>query len=108
MQHFKIIVKGRVQGVGFRAFTLKSAKKYGIYGTVKNHANGNVEIIASGTMQAMENFIRDCRKGSLFAKVTELNTIELPSSAALLPDFRISDQYHSRKASSCRLLRHEN
>lgn len=83
MQHFKIIVKGRVQGIGFRAFTLKSAKKHGIYGTVKNRADGDVEIIASGTMQAMENFIHDCRKGPLFAKVTELNTIEFPSEEAV-------------------------
>lgn len=52
-----------MQGVGFRAFTLKSAKKYGIYGTVKNRTDDNVEIIATGTMQAMENFIHDCRKG---------------------------------------------
>jgi len=92
MQHFKIIVKGRVQGVSFRAFTLKSAKKHAIYGTVKNRADGDVEIIASASTQAMENFIRDCRKGSLFAKVTELNTIELPSPVILLTDFRIIDQ----------------
>lgn len=92
MQHFKIIVKGRVQGVSFRAFTLKSAKKHGIYGTVKNCSNGNAEIIASGTTQAMKNFTRDCRKGPLFAKVTELNTIELPSPVILFTDFRIIDQ----------------
>jgi len=92
MQHVKIIVKGRVQGVSFRAFTLKSAKKHGIYGTVKNRADGDVEIIASGTMQAMENFSHDCRKGPLFAKVTELNTIELPSPVILFTDFRIIDQ----------------
>lgn len=92
MQHFKILVKGRVQGVSFRAFTLKSAKKYGIYGTVKNRADGDVEIIASASTQAIENFTRDCRKGSLFAKVTELNTIELPSPVILFTDFRIIDQ----------------
>jgi len=92
MQHFKILVKGRVQGVSFRAFTLKSAKKYGIYGTVKNRADGDVEIIASASTQAIENFIRDCRKGPLFAKVTELKTIELPSPVILFTDFRIIDQ----------------
>jgi len=92
MQHFKILVKGRVQGVSFRAFTLKSAKKYDIYGTVKNRADGDVEIIASASTQAIENFIRDCRKGPLFAKVTELKTIELPSPVILFTDFRIIDQ----------------
>jgi len=92
MQHFKIIVKGRVQGVSFRAFTLKSAKKYSIYGTVKNRTDGDVEIIASASTQAIENFIRDCRKGPLFAKVTELKTIELPSPGILFTDFRIIDQ----------------
>lgn len=92
MQHFKIIVKGRVQGVGFRAFTLKSAKKHGIYGTVKNRTNDNVEIIATGTMQAMENFIRDCRKGPLFAKVTGLDIIEFTSPEKFEPNFKIIDQ----------------
>jgi acylphosphatase len=92
MQHFKILVKGRVQGVSFRAFTLKSAKKYGIYGTVKNCVDGDVEIIASAPTQAIENFIRDCRKGPLFAKVTKLKTIELPSPEILFTDFRIIDQ----------------
>ncbi|MBE0468561.1 MAG: acylphosphatase [Methyloprofundus sp.] len=92
MQHIKVIVKGRVQGVGFRAFTLKSAKKHAIYGTVKNRADGTVEIIASAPTQALEAFIGECNKGPLFAKVTELNTIELPSPLVLFTDFKIIDQ----------------
>ncbi|MCF7970851.1 MAG: acylphosphatase [Methylococcaceae bacterium] len=92
MQHFKITVKGRVQGVSFRAFTLKSAKKHIINGTVKNCANGDVEIIASGTKQAMQLFIQDCRKGSLFAKVTDLDITELGSPTELEPNFRIIDR----------------
>lgn len=72
MKAFKIIVKGRVQGVYFRAFTQKMAKKLAIYGTVKNCPDGSVEIIAIAEQAAMEKFIQWCHKGPLLAKVSEV------------------------------------
>ena len=71
-QQRKILVKGRVQGVFFRASTQKKAKQYVIKGTVKNTATGDVEIIALGEQQGMQQFIQWCHKGPLSAKVTEV------------------------------------
>ncbi len=51
----KIIVKGIVQGVGFRPFIYRLAKKYGLTGTVSNNALG-VEIIAEGDDASLESF----------------------------------------------------
>jgi len=81
MHHCKILVKGRVQGVFFRASTQKKAKQLAIKGTVKNTAAGDVEIIAVAEPQAMQQFIQWCHKGSLPAKVTEVIVDPLDSSA---------------------------
>ncbi|MBT3813627.1 MAG: acylphosphatase [Gammaproteobacteria bacterium] len=72
IDHYKLTIRGRVQGVFFRASTQKMANKLAISGTVKNTAAGDVEIIAIGEHQAMQKFIQWCHKGSLPAKVEEV------------------------------------
>ena len=88
IEHYKLIVKGRVQGVFFRASTQKMASKLTITGTVKNTAIGDVEIIASGESQAMQAFIQWCHKGPLPAKVTEV-IVESYSDSVVHTDFVI-------------------
>lgn len=72
LEYYKLTVKGRVQGVFFRASTQKTARKLSIIGTVRNTAAGDVEIIAAGEQQAIHDFIQWCHKGPLPAKVTEV------------------------------------
>jgi len=69
LEHCKLTVKGRVQGVFFRASTQKKAQLLAIKGSVRNTSTGNVEIIALGEQQAMQEFIQWCKKGPLAAKV---------------------------------------
>lgn len=57
MRAFKILVTGKVQGVGFRYYTKRLAEKLAISGTVKNLQTGAVEIIAVGERTALTNFI---------------------------------------------------
>lgn len=90
MQHLKILVKGCVQGVGYRANTLKIAKQLAIKGTVKNHPDGHVEIQAAGKTQDMHNFVDWCHKGPLFAKVKTI-TLTPVLSPPLFTDFTIID-----------------
>lgn len=45
----QFFIFGRVQGVGFRFFTLQQAGKLGIKGTVRNRIDGSVEVIAQGS-----------------------------------------------------------
>lgn len=72
MHHLRIVVKGRVQGVYFRVYTQKIAIKLAINGTVRNRADGSVEIQAAGEQQNMQKFVQWCHKGPLLAKVTTI------------------------------------
>lgn len=69
-----IVVKGRVQGVYFRAYTQKQAVKLGIKGFVRNLANGDVEIVASAEEESLRKFLAWCQKGPILARVDELVT----------------------------------
>jgi len=56
MKTYRYIVKGRVQGVAFRYYTVKAAHNYGVFGTVKNLFNGDVEAYAQGDEQNLRRF----------------------------------------------------
>jgi acylphosphatase len=66
-----IIVRGTVQGVGFRAFTLTVARELGITGWVRNQADGrSVEIVAVGSPEIVERFVAEVQRGPASAHVT--------------------------------------
>ncbi|WP_415879724.1 acylphosphatase [Methylomonas sp. TEB] len=67
-----IIVKGRVQGVYFRAYTQKQAVKLNIKGFVRNLADGSVEIIGNGHPDDLQKLVAWCHKGPILAKVSEV------------------------------------
>lgn len=84
MKGLKIVVLGRVQGVGFRYFTVKKAQEYYISGSVKNLADGSVHIVAFGTEENLSNFLSEVQKGPSFSHVTDflvedLSVLEPPS-----------------------------
>ncbi len=58
-----VIIKGRVQGVFFRATTQEHAVAWGVNGWIKNSPGGHVEAVLEGEEQAVEKLIRWCRKG---------------------------------------------
>lgn len=63
------IVTGRVQGVGFRFFTLQEAGKIGVKGYVRNRSEGSVEVVAVGT-QAQIDVLKTClQKGPFYSSV---------------------------------------
>ena len=67
-----IIIKGKVQGVSFRYFTLKQARELEITGWVQNKPNGNVEAFAKGDETNLEIFINKLRQGSSFSRVDDV------------------------------------
>lgn len=69
IQHISISVKGKVQGVFFRASTQEKAKEIGIKGFVRNELNGNVYIEAEGIETQLSEFIAWCKHGPRMAKV---------------------------------------
>jgi len=67
-----IIVKGKVQGVYFRAYTQKQAAKLNVNGFVRNLPNGDVEIVANGDKAAVKALVTWCHKGPLLARVKQV------------------------------------
>ena len=67
-----IVVKGFVQGVGFRYFVYRQASKLGLSGYVRNLYNGEVEIEAFGERSALEEFIKEVKVGPSAAHVSDM------------------------------------
>ncbi|RKD34193.1 acylphosphatase [Thermohalobacter berrensis] len=78
MVRYHIIVKGLVQGVGFRFYAKQNAIMSNIKGWVKNNIDGTVEIDAQGDKANIDNFVKAIKKGSPFSKVESLDIKELP------------------------------
>jgi len=70
-------LRGRVQGVGFRYFTLQKARELGIRGWVRNSSSGDVEVCAEGCEEDMRNFLLHIGSGPTFAMVEEVNVQEV-------------------------------
>ncbi len=67
-----IIVNGRVQGVGYRAFVEHEAQRRGLHGWVRNRRDGSVEAVFAGARAAVEDMVEACRRGPFSARVSEL------------------------------------
>lgn len=80
MVYRKIYVKGRVQGVWFRASTREAALRLGVSGYVVNLRDGSVYCEVSGPEAAVEQLIEWCRHGPRLAKVEQVIIEELPPS----------------------------
>lgn len=69
MQAVRVVVGGRVQGVGFRAWAAREATELGIAGRVWNRPDGDVEAEAVGPKAALERFVAAMRQGPRLAHV---------------------------------------
>ena len=72
---FKVLITGRVQGVGYRYFARREAVKSGIHGYVKNLPDGRVEVLAEGEETILLSFINTLRSGPGYGYVTDLDII---------------------------------
>lgn len=72
MKHYKITVRGRVQGVWFRRYTAEKAVSLQIKGFVKNMDNGDVYVEAEGESRSLENFREWLYTGSPNSKVYDV------------------------------------
>ena len=65
----RVMIRGRVQGVGYRAWTEYTALERGLQGWVRNCRDGNVEALFSGPAEAVAAMIEACRDGPPGARV---------------------------------------
>ena len=64
-----VVIRGRVQGVGYRAFVADEAARRGIEGWVRNRRDGTVEALFAGSSETIAAMIEACRNGPWGARV---------------------------------------
>tara|TARA_Y100000758_G_scaffold156359_1_gene110919 strand:+ start:209 stop:481 length:273 start_codon:yes stop_codon:yes gene_type:complete len=69
----RIVIKGKVQGVGFRYWLYKAAIQRNIDGWVKNKVSGEVEALLIGKNAEVNSIIKLCEKGPPSSKVIKIN-----------------------------------
>ncbi|GIX34067.1 MAG: acylphosphatase [Lysobacterales bacterium] len=79
----RFIVRGRVQGVFFRAATVEQARALGLEGYARNLPDGTVEVEAEGTETALESLLRWLWRGPPLARVEAVE--EVPCGEEPLP-----------------------
>jgi acylphosphatase len=84
----QVVIRGQVQGVGFRYWTRRTATARGLQGWVRNRRDGTVEAVFAGAEQAVADMIRLCRRGpdpawvdSVDEKPAEPDALELRKKA---------------------------
>ena len=84
----RFVVRGRVQGVGFRWFVEREAHLLGIAGWVRNKADGSVEVLAQGTAAQLAGLRSRLQEGPRAARVDDVEEAEAKPTAGV-SSFRI-------------------
>jgi acylphosphatase len=82
----RLQITGRVQGVGYRDWTLRTARAAGLTGWVRNRADGSVEAVVQGPVVVVDTFVAACQAGPPLARVKAVETS--PEAADPSPGFR--------------------
>jgi acylphosphatase len=69
----RLVIAGRVQGVGFRAWMVFKANQLGVAGWVRNRPDGSVEALIAGDIASVEELSRLCRRGPRLAEVSSID-----------------------------------
>jgi len=89
----RIVVRGRVQGVWYRGWTVEEARLRGLDGWVRNRRDGTVEAVLIGVEAAVREMIEACRSGPTAARVTGIE--EHPLGPEARAD-RVAGGFHQR------------
>jgi acylphosphatase len=74
LKRLHAIVKGQVQGVGFRAFVVDVANRMEVHGWVRNRWDGSVELVAEADQSVLEQFLGRIRQGPRMSNVMQVLT----------------------------------
>ena len=75
IHRIRLLIDGRVQGVGYRYCACAEARRLGLDGWVRNLCNGQVELEAEGSEYALEQLTLWCYRGPLFAEVRHVEVV---------------------------------
>jgi acylphosphatase len=90
LKQVQLFVRGRVQGVFFRASTQREAKRLGLTGWVRNRPDGSVEILAEGEEEGLKELVGWAHRGPSTGR-TEKVDMRWRSFVGDFSDFRIVD-----------------
>jgi acylphosphatase len=85
----RVVIRGYVQGVGFRASCARQAVAWGVAGWVRNQWDGSVEALFEGEAAAVERMIAWCWQGPPMADVTGVEVSDAPAVATPERGFRV-------------------
>ncbi len=68
----RLLISGRVQGVGYRDWLVDKARELGVSGWVRNRMDGSLEALVAGEVAAVEEVCRLCRRGPRLAEVSSI------------------------------------
>lgn len=72
IERLEVRIAGRVQGVGFRQYTVQQARRLGVDGWVRNESDGSVFAVAEAPRDALERFLERMRVGPSSARVLDV------------------------------------
>lgn len=77
----RLVISGRVQGVGYRDWTVATARALGLDGWVRNRRDGGVEALVAGDATAIASLVAACRRGPPLARVDRIDSepVALPA-----------------------------
>lgn len=76
MAHRRYLISGRVQGVGFRWFAQRNARRLGVTGYARNLSNGQVEVVAEGSDEALMAMEGELKIGPPGARVEQIQVVD--------------------------------
>ena len=79
----RLVIRGRVQGVGYRDAAVQAAFEFGVCGWVRNRPAGSVEALVQGEPEAVERFVAWCRRGPPLARVADIASADAAVDAGL-------------------------
>jgi acylphosphatase len=85
-RHIKI--HGKVQGVGYRFFATRVARRLGLKGWIENNRDGTVEASVEGETSAIDEWLEELKEGPRYAEVTKIEQ-ETKDFSGKLPDFDV-------------------
>ena len=72
MRARRVVIAGRVQGIGYRDWMVREATRLGVQGWVRNRRDGTVEALVAGEEAAVQALLSACRRGPAMAQVSEI------------------------------------
>ena len=81
-------IHGKVQGVGYRFFATRVARRMGLKGWITNERDGTVAAAVEGEKEAIDDWIQQLKEGPRYAEVTKIDQ-EAKEFTGKLPDFDV-------------------